>query len=616
MSRARMCTRATLATLGILLGAALLASPALAAYVPALPPTCCSTPSPNAIAINQASGDVYVGSAGESGEVREFEEGVRNESFTLSELPGYVYQMAVDNSTEVSDPSKGDLYVANYTDETVYQYNESGTLVGKLEGLGPCTAVAVNSEGDVYIGIYGESGEVLEYNSKLEPMNSGTPVLQETSNANALALNSAGDLYVAQNLEGKGTAEYEPEGSGFNPTPIRELTTGGVAGSIGVAVDLKTDDVFVDNEGVIEEFNKAGGHLDEFGSHGVSNAVAVNETSADVYAVDGIAEDVNVFEPEITGPSLTVAKEGGGALNAVVTSTPPKIKCGVGQMTCSSEFEENSIVTLTEEPNGGAEPNGSTFVGWSGACSGTGECKVKMSAAMEVKATFITPPSELEVSEAEAITTTSAVFTGSVNSGGEAKYYLEYGPELCPKMECGEKTAQAVAGGTTKEAVGPIALTSLKPGTIYHVWLVSKNVATGEPVHSESRVFTTPKTPAEDEEEVVAGERPARELAEALAAQSKQAEEARLQQEHAAALAAAEQKQYNEIVAVTEADKQREEAAKRAEEKEHEHFLPLTRHQKLVKALKACERDTHKSKRVSCQKQAEKRYGPVKKKKG
>jgi hypothetical protein len=41
---------------------------------------------------------------------------------------------------------------------------------------------------------------------------------------------------------------------------------------------------------------------------------------------------------------------------------------------------------------------------------------------------------------------------------------------------------------------------------------------------------------------------------------------------------------------------------------------PLTRAQKLAKALKACKKDKKKSKRLACEKQAKKKYGPVKKK--
>ena len=42
---------------------------------------------------------------------------------------------------------------------------------------------------------------------------------------------------------------------------------------------------------------------------------------------------------------------------------------------------------------------------------------------------------------------------------------------------------------------------------------------------------------------------------------------------------------------------------------------PLTRAQKLAKALQACKKDRSEKKRVSCEKQAKQKYGPTKTKK-
>jgi len=75
--------------------------------------------------------------------------------------------------------------------------------------------------------------------------------------------------------------------------------------------------------------------------------------------------------------TLKVKKEGTGT----VTSSPAGINCGA---TCEAKFDEGKEVTLTATPEGG-----STFAGWSGSgCSGTSTCKVTMSAAREVTATF------------------------------------------------------------------------------------------------------------------------------------------------------------------------------------------------------------------------------------
>jgi hypothetical protein len=81
-----------------------------------------------------------------------------------------------------------------------------------------------------------------------------------------------------------------------------------------------------------------------------------------------------------TGPqALSVTKKGAGT--GSVTSAPAGIACGA---TCSAQFKSDSEVTLTANV-GDAD---SAFAGWSGACSGAGECKVTMSEARQITAVF------------------------------------------------------------------------------------------------------------------------------------------------------------------------------------------------------------------------------------
>jgi hypothetical protein len=75
---------------------------------------------------------------------------------------------------------------------------------------------------------------------------------------------------------------------------------------------------------------------------------------------------------------LTVAVAGGGS--GTVTSSPAGISCNPD---CSEAYDAGTLVTLVETP-----ASGSTFAGWSGACSGTGACQVTMTAASSVTATF------------------------------------------------------------------------------------------------------------------------------------------------------------------------------------------------------------------------------------
>jgi len=79
-----------------------------------------------------------------------------------------------------------------------------------------------------------------------------------------------------------------------------------------------------------------------------------------------------------TNFTLTVAEAGTGT--GTVTSAPTGINCGTA---CAANFASGTAVTLTQ-----VAATGSTFAGWSGACTGTGACVVTVTAAAAVTATF------------------------------------------------------------------------------------------------------------------------------------------------------------------------------------------------------------------------------------
>jgi hypothetical protein len=77
-------------------------------------------------------------------------------------------------------------------------------------------------------------------------------------------------------------------------------------------------------------------------------------------------------------PDITVTPVGSGT--GTVTSTPAGIACGTA---CSETYAVGTQVTLTPSAN-----SGSTFAGWTGACTGTGSCVVVAGPNTSVGAIF------------------------------------------------------------------------------------------------------------------------------------------------------------------------------------------------------------------------------------
>ena len=89
------------------------------------------------------------------------------------------------------------------------------------------------------------------------------------------------------------------------------------------------------------------------------------------------------FTQGSTQKILTVSVGGSGR----VTGTG--INCGAGARDCSNAYNNNGAVTLIATPR-----NGATFLGWGGACTGTGRvCNLVMDQPKAVSASFSAPGS-------------------------------------------------------------------------------------------------------------------------------------------------------------------------------------------------------------------------------
>jgi phospholipase C len=100
-------------------------------------------------------------------------------------------------------------------------------------------------------------------------------------------------------------------------------------------------------------------------------------TTCSVTTVAAATTVTPTFQSTATSYALNVSVQGSGT----VTSTPAGINCSTP--TCSATFPANTPIALSE-----AAAAGYTFVSWGGACTGTGNCNITLSAAASVTANF------------------------------------------------------------------------------------------------------------------------------------------------------------------------------------------------------------------------------------
>jgi hypothetical protein len=439
MRCARRCVGVTTATLAAVIGGLLLsATPALALYANPSSASFSTGAGPNALAVQQSNGDVYVVAEGKIEKFNQAGTPVNFSGLGTNKLsPGVasaVEGIAVDNAA--GSPSKGDLYVADYGEGVVEKYNSAtGALIVSIPAPETAVAIGVDTNGDMYVAGY-HTGKVYGFSPEGLALHFDEPVLElgaETHPYN-LAFNSEGDLYVSENVGGKGTLEFAPAGAVFNPAPIGKELAGAEGGSYGLAVDRETNHVFVDDylSPAVQEYNEAGLRVGGAFAAGSSFGVAINEETRTVYVTNNATSTVETFLP-IPAKTLTVLQPGSGT--GTVTSAPSGIDC---EASCSDEFKEGEEVTLTATPS----PT-SKFVGWTGCASTAGAiCKVTLSANTTVSAEFI-PRTEYALTVSDVGTGKGVVSSspGTIDCGASCseEFTIGTGVTLTPAPATGSE---------------------------------------------------------------------------------------------------------------------------------------------------------------------------------
>jgi hypothetical protein len=307
---------------------------------------------PTAIAVNEASGDVYVldaannrverfsasgqfleawgfGVANGANEYERCAEASRckagiagHEPFELDSARA----IAVDSSQSESDPSRGDVYVESGLKEdraAIEKFSAEGVPLRvlksvrfdkKTEPFEALNGLAMGEAGDLLVY---DNGEVLTFSdsepNKLIPYTStkeGVEALGEGEPPGlGLAVDAQGDLYVGHQASG---------GSPQAPNVVRKLTGSGEAlieelngeATAGVAAqpasagdDPFAGDVYVANEKSVATFDSSGALVQRVGVEHIQDAggVAADAATGRLYVTDIAADRVTVFVPEPEG---------------------------------------------------------------------------------------------------------------------------------------------------------------------------------------------------------------------------------------------------------------------------------------------------------------------------
>jgi hypothetical protein len=330
--------------------------------------------SPQSIAVEQSTGDVYVYSW-RDGNVYKFNAQGQKADFSLTGI-NVIEDVSGNNKKNEIAVGAGAIYVA--TGEAVEIYNATtGEKTATLtEAGGPC-GVAVGPGGDLYVA-FEEEERIEKYAPTTSPITMADyeSSLWKVGGVCRIAVDSAGDVDAVIRGE-SGITKYPAN----QFKTIEEAAQGNVIDSNEAptfTVDLTNGDVYADNEFEIEVYTFSGVKAETFGElKGESFGVAVNDTSSDVYATNTEENEVVIYGPAaVADDALKVEREGTGA--GTVTSVPSGIDCGA---TCEAEFVEGGTVELTDAPGTGSE-----FVKWTGCTTTSGDkCDVTMTAAKTVK---------------------------------------------------------------------------------------------------------------------------------------------------------------------------------------------------------------------------------------
>jgi len=500
---------------------------------------------PAGVAVNQATGDVYVVDKGNS-RIDEFEadgsfirawgwgvaEGIAaKEEFQTCSLtcfkgiagtgPGQFSSpeaVAVDNSGSAGDPSKEDVYVTDTANRVVEKFSATGAYLGQIAtGSGGAAfrgvaGVGVDSGGVVwvYVGIPGEAGgfgtgEIDSYSDAL--VNAFESEIPSETLGYVVEPGFAVDSVGGEHYFYVGYAESHRVAK-LNGSGEMIAEVGGEHVS-ALAADPSNHDVYINIGTVVEVFSAAVAPLETFGPlHPVSGAgMAVDSATGTVYAGDTAANAVDVFTSgetpkeapttetasEVTPASATLHGElnPGGATGPLEYQFDYNLgaSCVGGQSVPALRAEKSEAKqALVKEAAMSLQPNAEytyCLVAFNPFGSTQGN---------EVHFSTLAAPPAIVGESAPAPKSTEAVLAAMINPNNqETKYAFEYATNeaLTENRVTVPEVEPPLSGFNTEGDPVRVATTvPLTPETVYFYRVIATN-AKSEETKGKAGHFTT-----------------------------------------------------------------------------------------------------------------------------
>jgi hypothetical protein len=452
---------------------------------------------PNGVAVNPKSDHLLVVESGGSiAEYKSAEEGSGLLSSSIGQSFNKPGALSIPYVSMAVDGESGDIFLLarKYTDfpqpvvlsvlnpdgtSILHEITGAGSPAGELFTGQYSAQLAIDqSTGNVYITQFGPkngTGEIYEFEedgtfvSAIGPTFGGSLFLQESEPSGLAVDNSStankGNVYVGSGTSNAVVYEFGPLTNLFELSVSKAGSTGsgnvssspaGIDCGSTCSAELEEGDVtLTESAGVGSEFAGWSG-CDSEEEGGKKCIVTLDEAKA-VTATFNEAVAPNEFP-------LSVSKAGTGS--GTVTSSPAGINCG---STCSAEFEEGEVVSLSTTP-----ASGSTFAGWSGACTGTGACEVTITEAASVTATF-----NLQ----------SSGEGGKTNPPPPPTPTCATNASLCPPS-----TATAASKAQVKSGKAALQISCPGPGTCSGKLTLSAKITTGKGKNKKTKTLTIGST--------------------------------------------------------------------------------------------------------------------------